>query len=81
MTDPIPEPTELETVARLAAEAATRAIPNPEDRLAAVEKSLAEILAALAAAAGPDGNAARLARRLDEAEQLLATLSTAGPQP
>jgi len=70
-----PEPTTLETVARLAAEAALRAIPDLGPRLDAAEIRLAEILDALAAAASPEGNAARLAARLDDLEQGLRDLA------
>lgn len=70
--------TDLETVARLAAEAATRAL---EPRVAALEPAVAElgqlvgeITTALRQAAGPDGNAARLAARLESAAQQVADL-------
>lgn len=77
----IPEPTEIEIVARLAAEAATRAMPDYGPRLTAAETSLAEILAALAAAAGPDGNAAKLDARLSAVEQALTALTSQQPAP
>jgi len=70
MTESVtPELTELEQVARLAAEAALAALPDLAPRLLAVEESLAQILATLATAAGPDGGGARLAARLDAIEQ------------
>lgn len=77
----IPEPTEIETVARLAAEAATRALPDNAPRLAAVEETLRQILAALAAAAGPEGNAAQLGARLAAVELTLAGLTSHQPAP
>jgi hypothetical protein len=80
-TDPAtPEPTRLERVAQLAAEAAVRARPDHGPRLEAVEGQLAEILAALAAAAGPDGNAARLDARLTAVERQLEDLAAAPPR-
>ena len=69
----VPEPTALETVARLAAEAAVRAIPDPFARLELAEQGLAEIRQILAAAAGPDGGSARLSARLELVEQILAS--------
>lgn len=71
----IPEPSPLETVARLAAEAASRARPDYGPRLEQAEAALQEILAALAAAAGPNGNAARLAERLDRVEETVGHLA------
>ena len=73
---PIPEPTELESIARLAAEAAVQAMQRqiPEDlvpRLELVEQGLAEIREMLAAAAGPQGGSARLGARLEAAERQL----------
>jgi hypothetical protein len=75
----IPEPSPLESVARAAAEAAVRALADPEARLLALELQVAEILAALTTAASPQGNAARLADRLDGLEASLAQLAAAPP--
>lgn len=76
----IPEETEIQRVARLAAEAATRTKPDHTARIEALETALAEILAALAAAAGPEGNAARLAGRLTAAEDAITALSQIADQ-
>lgn len=87
MTDPTPEPvtpepTDLERVAQLAAEAATRALPaDPTPRLDALERSVQQILQALNVAASPEGNAAKLAGRLDAVEKTLTTITTSPPVP
>lgn len=77
----VPEPTDIERVAQLAAEAATRTMPDPDGaRLAAVEQALGEITKALALAASPEGNAARISARLDALDQAVAALRSA-PAP
>jgi len=79
-----PEPSQLETVARLAAEAVVRALPDPtsqDARIAAVEDQAKQILQLLTAAAGPEGNAAKLAARLAEVEAAVAALAAAVPKP
>ena len=77
------EPSELETVARLAAEAVVRALPprpDHEDRITAAEQQITALLQLLTAAAGPEGNAAKLAGRLDQVEAGLQQLLTAEPK-
>lgn len=73
----------METVARLAAEAAAGARPDLSPRLEALETSVQQILDALTAAAGPEGNAAKLAARLEAVESGLAELrgATIAPDP
>lgn len=77
----VPEPSPLETVARLAAEAAVRSLAGHGPRLDALEQSVAEIREALTTAAGPAGNAAKLSARLDHVEQGIAEAREAGGQP
>lgn len=77
----VPEPTPIERVAQLAAEAAVRALPDHTEPIGQLQAAVAEILAALALAASPEGNAARLAARLEQAEQNIAKLTAAaGPE-
>ena len=77
----LPEETTEERIARLAAEAVNRARPDLSARLAAAEQGIAELIATLTAAAGPDGNGARLAARLGQVEADLAALAARPLQP
>jgi hypothetical protein len=77
----VPEPTQLETVARLAAEAVARALPDHTETIEQLVREVAEIRQTLAAAAGPDGGSARLSARLDAAEQALTDIARTAAEP